>query len=233
MSRLDNAPQSGWKPPRWLFSVIAILLVAWWVSTQPPPKGERPAAPTPDQDARFEPTIPVATESTTTSVEDVMPAVEPEPKVPDSTAENTEPTPTASRRAENVPAKQRNESPSVSAAPKSKSKPDTKKADKDPLIIPNVTIKDQSGRVAFKGEIDLHPTFDRIERGEKFPHRNDGSTFRNLEGRLPKKPAGYYTEHVHPTPGIGGPGPQRVVIGKNGEAFYTHDHYNSFRKVRE
>ena len=49
--------------------------------------------------------------------------------------------------------------------------------------------------------VDLGPTLDRISRGERFPHRNDGSIFRNREGRLPSKPDGYYREYVHPTPG--------------------------------
>nr|EKW6799036.1 hypothetical protein [Pseudomonas aeruginosa] len=31
---------------------------------------------------------------------------------------------------------------------------------------------------------------------------------------LPVKPAGYYTEYVHPTPGVTGPGAQRIVVGK-------------------
>jgi filamentous hemagglutinin len=28
------------------------------------------------------------------------------------------------------------------------------------------------------------------------------------------------------------PGPQRVVIGKKGEVYYTGDHYNTFTRVR-
>jgi filamentous hemagglutinin len=31
---------------------------------------------------------------------------------------------------------------------------------------------------------------------------------------------------------VGGPGPQRIVTGKSGEAYYTHDHYDTFRKIR-
>lgn len=211
----DSQGKPGWTPPRWLFSVIAILIVAWWVSTQPPPRGERGAAPTPDQNATFEPIIPAPTEPVTPNDVDTPPD-----NTPGSAPTVSEEPPRTAQREEIKPAA---EKPAAS----------TKRRDTDPLIIPNVTIKDQSGRVVFKGEINLHPTFERIERGEKFPHRNDGSTFRNLEGRLPKKPTGYYKEYVHPTPRLNGPGPQRVVIGKDGEAFYTHDHYNSFQKVRE
>ena len=41
--------------------------------------------------------------------------------------------------------------------------------------------------------------------------------------RQPVKPYEYYTEYVHPTPGIKGPGPQRIVTGKSGEMYYTVD----------
>ena len=211
-----NSPQPGWKPPRWLFSVIAILIVAWWIANQPPPRGERPAAPTADQDAHFEPPIEVVPGTVVERSDD---------------SALTESATSANEFPEIVPGP-RSAVPSVTK-PSPSSKTKSAETTSDPLIIPNVTVKDQSGRVAFKGNVDLHPTFDRIERGDKFPHRNDGSTVRNLEKRLPKHPVGYYTEYVHPTPGIGGPGPQRVILGKGGEAYYTHDHYNSFRKVRE
>jgi guanyl-specific ribonuclease Sa len=74
--------------------------------------------------------------------------------------------------------------------------------------------------------------------GEKFPHRNDGSVFKNrpLPGEkvpeLPVKPEGYYREFVHSTAGIDGPGAQRVVIGRGGEIYYTPDHYKTFVEVK-
>ncbi len=217
MPRFDGSPQSGWQPPRWLFSVIAILVVAWWVSTQPPPQGERPAAPAPERNTHFEPPMEIVPGTSAERDDASIPA---KPEKSTSTLPEVVPEPSSTN-------------PTVTAPiTPPQSKTEAKKSANDRLIVKNITIKDQSGRVAFKGDVDLHPTFDRIERGEKFPHRNDGSPFRNLERRLPQKPAGYYTEYVHPTPGMNGPGPQRVVIGKDGEAFYTHDHYNSFRKVR-
>jgi len=100
------------------------------------------------------------------------------------------------------------------------------------LVIRRVTIKDQSGRVVYRGDVDLAPTLARIERGERHSHRNDGGTFRNLEGRLPKKPTGYYKEYVHPTAGLDGPGPQRVILGRDGDVWYTADHYQSFQRIR-
>jgi len=79
---------------------------------------------------------------------------------------------------------------------------------------------------------DLQDTFDRIARGELLPYRNDGRIFANREGSLPTRAFGYYTEYVHPTPGIDGPGPCRVIIGRSGEAYYTADHYRSFVRVK-
>jgi RHS repeat-associated protein len=75
---------------------------------------------------------------------------------------------------------------------------------------------------------DLKNTLDRIKAGQGYPHRNDGSVFQNREGLLPMKPEGYYREWVHPTAGAKGPGPQRVVTGHGGEAYYSPDHYRSF-----
>ncbi len=220
---------AGWQPPRWLFSVVAILIVAWWLSTQPPPRG---AAPPPDPATTLEPANPVAPEVLPTAI-DQSPAQQPTNVDLGPPVSSADEAPRENTRADDAPIPTGASRAPPATTKKSAAAAAAKKAADDPLMIPKVTIKEQSGRVAFQGKIDLHPTFERIERGEKFPHRNDGSTFRNLEGRLPKKPAGYYTEYVHPTPGINGPGPQRVVIGKQGEAYYTHDHYNSFRKVRE
>ena len=81
------------------------------------------------------------------------------------------------------------------------------------------------------GTVDVTDTLARIDRGEKHPHRNDGSVFQNREGLLPDHPRGYYREYVHPTPGYSGPGARRLVIGNGGEIYYTHDHYESFTRV--
>jgi guanyl-specific ribonuclease Sa len=79
-----------------------------------------------------------------------------------------------------------------------------------------------------KGLINVRSTLDRIAAGGKFPHRNDGSIFKNLEGRLPAQSQSYYKEFVHPTPGVSGPGAQRVIQGQGGELYFTPDHYQSF-----
>lgn len=104
-------------------------------------------------------------------------------------------------------------------------------------FIKNMRIVDQrTGRV-IEGTIDLQPTLDRIAVGRKLSHRNDGSVFQNrpLPGKhqpeLPAKPPGYYHEYVHPTSGISGPGPQRVIVGEGGEMDYTPDHYQTFIRL--
>ena len=79
---------------------------------------------------------------------------------------------------------------------------------------------------------DLDVTLGRIGSAESFPHRNDGSVFGNKEGLLPPKPPGYYTEYVHPTPGVNGPGARRIVTGKGGEVYYSPDHYKTFIRVK-
>lgn len=104
-------------------------------------------------------------------------------------------------------------------------------SDKKPFLIENQTIRDLNGKIVFKGSIDLKPTLDRIERGGTNRHRNDGTTFQNREGRLPRKSAGYYKEYVHPTHGESGPGPQRIILGRDGEVWYTPDHYKTFKQI--
>lgn len=88
------------------------------------------------------------------------------------------------------------------------------------------------GRVVHRGRVDLSETIDRIRQGRPHPHRNDGAVFRNREGLLPPRRDGYYREYVHPTEGVAGPGPQRVVLGEGGEWYYSPDHYDSFIPLR-
>ncbi len=99
-------------------------------------------------------------------------------------------------------------------------------------VVERAVVKSY-GKVVHRGAVELGPTIDRILRGERHPHRNDGSVFRNRERRLPKKPKGYYREYVHPTPGVRGAGPQRIVRGRGDEWYYTPDHYSSFIPLRE
>jgi RHS repeat-associated protein len=78
--------------------------------------------------------------------------------------------------------------------------------------------------------IEINRTLDRIEDGVK-KFRQDGTTFRNREGKLPAKADGYYREWTVETPGASNRGARRVVQGQGGETYYTDDHYGSFIRV--
>lgn len=70
-----------------------------------------------------------------------------------------------------------------------------------------------------------------IDAGEQLPYEQDGGVFENREGRLPQMPRGYYREYTVPTPGSDDRGARRLVIGAEGEIFYTADHYDSFVRI--
>lgn len=100
------------------------------------------------------------------------------------------------------------------------------------ITVSNVKVRDLDGNVVLEGTVDLTESVERIQAGQKLDRfRHDGITFENRERKLPAKPKGYYHEHVHPTPGVSGPGPQRIIAGESGEMWYTHDHYRTFRKI--
>jgi filamentous hemagglutinin len=75
-----------------------------------------------------------------------------------------------------------------------------------------------------RGTVDVRATVEAIRSGKLSPR----DIFRNDEGLLPKQAPGYYQEFVHPTPGVSGVGPQRIIRGQGGEFYYTPDHYGSF-----
>ena len=102
-----------------------------------------------------------------------------------------------------------------------------------PYQVSGVRILDlHTGKSLNINSVDLRPALERIAAGKRNSHRNDGSVFRNSAHKLPKKPTGYYHEYVVPTDGIRGPGPQRLVIGRDGETYYTWDHYESFIELK-
>jgi guanyl-specific ribonuclease Sa len=109
-----------------------------------------------------------------------------------------------------------------------------KAAKKPNRFVTGVEVTDRATGKVFEGTVDLKPTIDRINSCQPFPHRNDGEIFNNYPLRdrtvpeLPVRPHGYYREFVHPTPGIAGPGPQRIVVGQGGEWYYTPNHYEKF-----
>jgi ribonuclease T1 len=81
----------------------------------------------------------------------------------------------------------------------------------------------------------------RIKAGGPFAYAKDGSVFGNREKILPLRGRGYYREYTVKTPGARGRGARRIVAGagasgdvrSSGEYYYSEDHYNSFRRIRE
>ena len=78
---------------------------------------------------------------------------------------------------------------------------------------------------------EVAETVHLIEAGGPFPYRQDGEIFNNAEHRLPDEPHAYYREYTVPTLGSADRGARRVITGKNGEYYYTPDHYETFVRV--
>ncbi len=72
-----------------------------------------------------------------------------------------------------------------------------------------------------------------IHRGGPFPFAKDGSVFANREQRLPRRYRGYYREYTVAPVGARQRGARRIVSGRDGELYYTRDHYRSFLRIRE
>jgi ribonuclease T1 len=72
-----------------------------------------------------------------------------------------------------------------------------------------------------------------IRKGGPFPYAKDGAVFGNREAILPRAKRGYYREYTVKTPGVRTRGARRIVAGASGELYYSDDHYNHFRRVRE
>jgi ribonuclease T1 len=80
---------------------------------------------------------------------------------------------------------------------------------------------------------EARETISLIRKGGPFPYAKDGAVFGNREGHLPAQKRGYYREYTVKTPGERSRGARRIIWGKAGEFYYTDDHYNHFRRVRE
>ena len=72
-----------------------------------------------------------------------------------------------------------------------------------------------------------------IRKGGPYPYDRDGAVFANFEKLLPLRSRGYYREYTVRTPGARNRGARRIVAGEGGELYYTDDHYQSFRRIRE
>lgn len=78
---------------------------------------------------------------------------------------------------------------------------------------------------------EAHDTIELIERDGPFPFDKDGSVFQNRERLLPLQSVGYYREYTVITPGENDRGARRIVAGREGELYYTDDHYASFKRI--
>jgi len=78
---------------------------------------------------------------------------------------------------------------------------------------------------------DLAPTLARIASGRLLAFHNDGAIFMNRENLLPSRSPGYYREFVAPSSGISGPGPRRIIVGQDGEIYFTGNHYKTFSRL--
>ena len=72
---------------------------------------------------------------------------------------------------------------------------------------------------------------DKIDKGGPFDYKKDGAVFGNFEKVLPQKSRGYYHEYTVETPGARNRGTRRIITGKQGEIYYTDDHYKTFKEV--
>ncbi len=80
---------------------------------------------------------------------------------------------------------------------------------------------------------EARETVGLIRNGGLFPYERDGSVFGNFERALPARGRGYYREFTVRTPGVRHRGARRIVAGRDGELYYTADHYVSFKRIRE
>jgi ribonuclease T1 len=114
----------------------------------------------------------------------------------------------------------------------------------EPILTPSVNIPPLGGRIdaptaprgiATISVSELPPegrhVLQLIEAGGPFPYSQDGTVFQNREKLLPKESSGYYHEYTVPTPGSDDRGARRIIAGKQGERYYTDDHYDSFRWI--
>jgi ribonuclease T1 len=88
---------------------------------------------------------------------------------------------------------------------------------------------------------EARDTLALIRMGGPFPYRRDGVIFQNRERRLPAQKRGYYSEYTVRTPGARDRGARRIIAGKgttgdaatSGEYYYSDDHYETFRRIRD
>ncbi len=112
------------------------------------------------------------------------------------------------------------------------SPPPTATPERQPVeaALPQPDVQDSAGLPAFLPP-EARATIALVQRAGPFPYRQDGGVFGNREGKLPRKPRGWYREYTVDTPGLRHRGARRIVTGGDPprEWYYTDDHYDSFR----
>lgn len=95
-----------------------------------------------------------------------------------------------------------------------------------------------SAALALSGSVRLEElppearrTLALLEAGGPFPYARDGAVFANRERQLPPRGRGYYREYTVETPGLRDRGPRRIVAGRDGDYYYSDDHYRTFRRI--
>ncbi len=92
------------------------------------------------------------------------------------------------------------------------------------LVERNLPFKD-SDRLT-----EINKTLDRIEQGDNFCYKKDGTLFRNDKKKLPAD--GDYREYTVNTPGASNRGTRRILVDQNsGNTYYTDDHYENFIQI--
>lgn len=81
--------------------------------------------------------------------------------------------------------------------------------------------------------VEAKDTLRLIKQGGLFPYPRDGVVFGNFEKRLPRRQRGYYHEYTVKTPGVRNRGARRIVCGQTAECYYSDDHYQTFKLIRE
>ncbi len=80
---------------------------------------------------------------------------------------------------------------------------------------------------------EARATLELIRAGGPYPYEQDDRTFQNREGILPRQQRGYYREYTVETPGSDDRGARRIVGGRDGDRYWTSDHYDTFRQIEE
>lgn len=80
---------------------------------------------------------------------------------------------------------------------------------------------------------EARQTLELIRAGGPYPYDQDDRTFQNREGILPQQQRGYYREYTVETPGSDDRGARRIIGGREGDRYWTSDHYDSFRQIEE